>query len=95
MKNSVYLYNSFVSPIFLYNAENLAHLSHKQITDIEEGKKGTLDILMNSYINGSQYKFLKYVIGVKSNCSNIAAIGEGGEFLYQKSFEKKIVVEKP
>ena len=64
----------------MYNAENLAHLSHKQITDIEEGKKGTLDILMNSYVNGSQYKFLKYVIGVKSNCSNIAAIGEVGEF---------------
>ena len=80
VKNSVYLYNSFVSPILLYNAENLAHLSHKQIADIEEGKKGTLDILMNSYINGSQYKFLKYVIGVKSNCSNIAAIGEVGEF---------------
>ena len=35
---------------------------------------------MSPYINGSQYKFLKYVIGVKSNCSNIAAIGEVGEF---------------
>ena len=34
---------------------------------------------MNSYSNGSQYKFLKYVIGVKPNCSNIAAIGEVGE----------------
>ena len=63
----------------MYNAENLAHLSHKQISDIEEGKKTILDILMSSYSNGSQYKFLKYVIGVQSNCSNIAAIGEVGE----------------
>ena len=80
VKNSINLFNSFVSPILLYNAENLAHLSHKQISDIEEGKKSILDILMNSYSNGSQYKFLKYVIGVKPNCSNIAAIGEVGEF---------------
>ena len=35
---------------------------------------------MNSYINGSQFKFLKYIIGVKSNCSNIPAISEVGEF---------------
>ena len=79
VKNSINLFNSFVSPILLYNAENLAHLSHKQISDVEEGKKSILDILMNSYSNGSQYKFLKYVIGVKPNCSNIAAIGEVGE----------------
>ena len=79
VKNSINLFNSFFSPILLYNAENLAHLSHKQILDVEEGKKTILDILMNSYSNGSQYKFLKYVIGVKPNCSNIAAIGEVGE----------------
>ena len=35
---------------------------------------------MNSYINGSQFKFLKYIIGVKSNCSNIAALSEVDEF---------------
>ena len=80
VKNSIYLFNTFVSPILLYNAENLASLSHKQIADIEEGKKSLLDILMNSYINGSQFKFLKYIIGIMSNCSNIAAISEVGEF---------------
>ena len=67
VKNSIYLFNTFVSPILLYNAENLASLSHKQIADIEEGKKSLLDILMNSYINGSQFKFLKYIIGVIGN----------------------------
>ena len=64
----------------MYNAENLAHLSHKQVADIEENKKSVMETLMNSYINGSQYKFLKYIIGVKSNCSNLATVGEVGEF---------------
>ena len=80
VKNSINLFNSFVSPILLYNAENLAHLSHKQVADIEENKKSVMETLMNSYINGSQYKFLKYVIGVKPNCSNLSTLGEVGEF---------------
>ena len=80
MKKIMYLFNSFISPILLYNSENLAHLSHKQMTDLEENKKSLMDTLMNSYINGSQYKFFKYALGVKRNCSNIATIGELGEF---------------
>ena len=56
----------------------MAHLSHKQVADIEENKKSVMETLMNSY--GSQYKFLKYIIGVKSNSSNLATVGEVGEF---------------
>ena len=80
VKKSLDLYNSLISPILLYNAENLAHLSHKQIADLEENKKSMLEMMMNTYMNGSQYKFLKYVLGVKSNCSNLATLGEMGEF---------------
>ena len=80
VKKSLDLYNSLISPILLYNAENLAHLSHKQIADLEENKKSMLEMMMNTYMNGSQYKFLKYILGVKSNCSNLATLGEMGEF---------------
>ena len=80
VKNSVNLFNSLVSPILLYNVENLAHLSHKQIADLEENKKSVMETVMNSYINGSQYKFLKYILGVKINCSNMATIGEICEY---------------
>ena len=75
----MYLFNSFVSPILLYNSENLAHLSHKQIADLEENKKSLMETLMNAYINGAQYKFKKYVLRLKTNCSNLATISEIGE----------------
>ena len=80
VRNSVNLFNSLVSPILLYNVENLAHLSRKQIADLEENKKSIMESLMSSYINGSQYKFLKYILGVKTNCSNMATVGEIGEY---------------
>ena len=35
---------------------------------------------MSSYTNGPQFKFLKYLLGLKLNCSNMAVIGELGEF---------------
>ena len=57
-----------------------SHLSHKQIADLEENKKSFMESLMSSYINGSQYKFLKYILGVKTNCSNMATVGEIGEY---------------
>ena len=80
VKNSVNLFNSLISPILLYNAENLAHLSHKQIADLEDDNKSMMETIMSSYTNGPQFKFLKYLLGLKLNCSNIAVIGELGEF---------------
>ena len=50
------------------------------MADLEENKKSVMESLMSSYINGSQYKFLKYVLGVKTNCSNMATVGEMGEY---------------
>ena len=79
-ENSLKLFHSFISPILLYNAENLAQLSHRQISDLEDNRKSMSECLMNSYINSNHYKFLKYVLGVKPNCSNIAILGELGEF---------------
>ena len=64
VKNSVNLFKSLISPILLYNAENLAYLSHSQINDLEVNRRSVMEILMNSYINGPQYKFFKYIIGV-------------------------------
>ena len=58
VKNSVNLFNSLVSPILLYNVENLAHLSRKQIADLEENKKSIMESLMSLYINGSQFDLL-------------------------------------
>ena len=36
--------------------------------------------MSNSYTNVTQQKFLKYILGVKQNCSNLTTFGELGEY---------------
>ena len=62
----------------MYNSENLAHLTFNQIKSLEENKGNLLSI--KSYLDDNQQKFLKYILGVKRNCSNMATLGELGEF---------------
>ena len=77
---SLELFHSLIEPIALYNSENLAHLTHHQIKSIEEKKTSLLNYMITSDIGKIQQKFLKFVLGVKRNCSNLATLGELGEF---------------
>ena len=82
-KKSLDLFHSFIRPIALYNSENMIHLTHRQIKAIEENKTTLLTCLTTSEINTLHQKFLKYILGVKRNCSNVATLGELGEFPLQ------------
>ena len=77
---SLELFHSLIRPIALYNSENLAHLTHRQIKSLEENKKSLLSCLSNTYLNRTHQKFLKFILGVKRNCSNMATLGELGEY---------------
>ena len=79
-KDSLNLFHSFIRPIVLYNSENLAQFTHHQIRAIEENKTSLIDYLTKSETNTVHQKFLKFVLGVKRNCSNMATLGELGEF---------------
>ena len=79
-KKSRDLFHSFIRPIILYNSENIAHLTHHQILALEENKTTLSEYLTNSEINTVHQKFLKYILGVKRNCSNMTTLGELGEF---------------
>ena len=74
------LFGSFIRPIALYNSENLAHLTHHQIDALTQNKTSLLSYMMKLYTNKVHLKFLKYILGVKRNCSNMAVLGEIGEF---------------
>ena len=74
------LFNSLFTPIALYNAENWAYFSSHQI---ETMKQNECEFL--SYVNGSEPDkvlqiFFKFVLGVKGSCTNVATLGELGEF---------------
>ena len=78
-KDSLNLFHLLVKPISLYCSEVWAHLSHSQIRSLELKTTTLLKIMNTSDIGIMHQKFLKYILGVKKNCSNIATFGELGE----------------
>ena len=78
--NGINLFNSLIKPICLYNAENLAHLSRHQIESLQKKRVSLLSYMMQAEHSKVQLKFMKFILGVNRNCSNIATLGEVGEF---------------
>ena len=77
--DSLQLFHSFIKPIALYNSENFAHFTAHQVQAMEENKATLLDYLTTSEVNIIHQNFLKFILGVKRNCSNMATLGELGE----------------
>ena len=82
-KNSLKLFHTYIKPIAMYNSENLSYFTKHQIQSMEENKTTLLSYLTESETNTVHQKFLKYILGVKRNCSNMATLGELGEFPLQ------------
>ena len=77
------LFEMLIRPIALYNAENLAHLSLREIDAIKQNKISLLDHLNKSYTSVLHQRYLKYILGVNKSCTNMATLGELGEFPIQ------------
>ena len=77
--NGINLFNSLIKPICLYNAENLAQLSNHQIESLQEKKVSLLTYMLQAEHTKVQMKFMKFILGVNRNCSNVATLGEVGE----------------
>jgi len=78
--NSLKLFQSMIKPITLYNSENLSVFTHHQINAMKEKKTTLLSYISYSKTENVHQKFLKYILGVKSKCSNMASIGELGVY---------------
>ena len=73
------LFNSLIKPIALYNSENWATLTHHQIMSLQQNKTSLFSYMTGSEASKVHLKFIKYILGVKRNCSNVAALGEMGQ----------------
>lgn len=74
---SIRLFNTYISPILLYNVENWAGMSTNMLqTFTIEKFMTTLNENKASYIHR---KFLKYILGVGRSCPNLAVYGETNE----------------
>ena len=77
---AIKLFETLISPIALYNAENLAHLTLREIESIKQNKVSFLDLMNKSYSSVLHQRFLKFILGINKSCTNMATLGELGEF---------------
>ena len=76
VKTSIRLFHAYISPIILYNVENWATLTNKEInkfneTDLFDKANNPTDVLHR--------KILKYTLGLSKSCPNMAVHGDTGE----------------
>ena len=77
LKTAIKLFHTLISPIALYNVENWAIMTDKEL------EKFTTDDLFEyiekSKIDTLHRKLLKYVLGISKSCPNTAIYGDTGE----------------
>ena len=85
VKTSLKLFHTYISPIILYNTENLSTLTEKELTKFDENS--IFSNTLASKIDITHRKLLKFVLGVSRSCPNLAIYGETGEIpLSMKSY---------
>ena len=75
---AVEMYQTFIQPIALYNAENLTSMTKNKIEAIRLNKSLWLPLLMDASIETVQQKAYKYILGVRKSCPKMAVLGELG-----------------
>ena len=74
----IFLFNAMICPIAMYNSENLAHFTEHQVNAMYKNKNYLLFYANNAYPYRLQQNNLKFILGVKRNCKNMATLGELG-----------------
>jgi hypothetical protein len=77
---SIKLFHTLVRPICLYNAENWACFSSNQINKIKVNESSLLGYMTDSEPDKVFQRFIKFILGVNTSCTNVATLGEVGEF---------------
>ena len=75
-RKALKLFQTYVEPILLYNAENFTTLTEKQIAKHRNGHTNIFEIATKDNITTTQLKFLKFILGVGKQSPNMAVLGE-------------------
>merc|ERR1711973_470786 len=57
------LFQTYVEPILLYNAENFGAMSEKQVEKCKQGSINIFDLALQSSMTITQLKFIKFILG--------------------------------
>ena len=75
-RKALKLFQTYVEPILLYNAENFTTFTEKQIERSKNGSLGAYQLATSANITTTQLKFLKFILGVGKQTPNMAVLGE-------------------
>ena len=75
-RKALKLFQTYVEPILLYNAENFTTFTEKQIERSKNGSLGAYELATSANITTTQLKFLKFILGVGKQTPNMAVLGE-------------------
>ena len=77
VKTSIKLFDTYISPILLYNTENTSFLTDKEIT--KYNNEFIFNNVSETKTDKTHRKFLKCIMGVSKSCPNLAIYGDTGE----------------
>ena len=77
VETSIRIFHTYISPILLYNVENWATLTDKNVQGFDNNS--VFVATSNSKIDLVHRKFLKFILGVSKSCPNLSVYGETGE----------------
>ena len=70
------LFQTYVEPILLYNAENFAAMSERQIEKCKQGITSVYELAKQADMTTTQLKFIKFILGVGKSSPSMAVFGE-------------------
>ena len=70
------LFQTYVEPILLYNAENFAAMSEREVEKCKNGITTVYELANQAKMTTSQLKFIKFILGIGKTSPNMAVFGE-------------------
>ena len=77
--NIIKLFSTLIEPILLYNAENWACMTPREIEKCKRNHSCIYEQSLKSPPTVSQLKYLKFALGVNKQCPSMAVLGETAE----------------
>ena len=72
----IQLFQSYIDPILLYNAENQTAMTDRQIEKCKQDQAYIYTLCNESPLTTTQLKFTKFVLGLGKHCPNMSIFGE-------------------
>ena len=75
-RKGLQLFQSYIDPILLYNAENQTAMTDRQIERCKQDQTYIYTLCNESPLTTTQLKFTKFLLGVGKHCPNMSIFGE-------------------